>query len=174
MEIVPSDWTIVFKKGERHNYILTKHTTLQNYPRVELSCPVRLLLSLNYSFHWIQTKAHLLWSLMLKFQDPPQHLLQLSSLPHPPTPPPFNPFTAMLAPPSFGKQPIKVPNLKSLKIFPLCMSTWKDFYLKHSIESGFVIGPSNILFAAVYACTFQPGNVTDWGSEGVKMPHYFL
>ena len=38
----------------------------------------------------------------------------------------------------------------------------------YSIESRFVIGPSNILFASVYVCTFQPGNVTDWGSEGVK------
>ena len=32
----------------------------------------------------------------------------------------------------------------------------------------FVIRPSDILFASVYVCTFQPGNVTGWGSEGVK------
>ena len=37
-----------------------------------------------------------------------------------------------------------------------------------STESGFVIGPSNILFAGVYVCTFQPGNFTSCGSEGVK------
>ena len=35
----------------------------------------------------------------------------------------------------------------------------------HSIESRFVIGPSNILFVGVYV----PGNLTGWGSEGVKM-----
>ena len=30
------------------------------------------------------------------------------------------------------------------------------------------IGPSAILFAGVYVCTFQPGNFTSWISEGVK------
>ena len=35
----------------------------------------------------------------------------------------------------------------------------------HSIESRFVIGPSNILFAGVYV----PGNCTGCGGEGVKM-----
>ena len=40
----------------------------------------------------------------------------------------------------------------------------------HSVKSRFVIGPSNILFAGVYIymCTFQPGNRTGWGSEGVN------
>ena len=38
----------------------------------------------------------------------------------------------------------------------------------HSTESRPVIGPSNILFAGVYVCTFQPGNITGWGSEGVN------
>ena len=38
----------------------------------------------------------------------------------------------------------------------------------HSIESRFVIGPSNILFGGVYVCTFSPGNFTGWGSEGVN------
>ena len=38
----------------------------------------------------------------------------------------------------------------------------------HSSESRLVIGPSNILFAGVYVCTFQPGNFTGWGSQGVK------
>ena len=40
----------------------------------------------------------------------------------------------------------------------------------HSIQSRFVIGPWNILFAGVYVIyvyTFQPGNFTGWGSEGV-------
>ena len=38
----------------------------------------------------------------------------------------------------------------------------------HSVESRFVMGPSNILFAGVYVCTFQPGNFTGCGSEGVN------
>ena len=37
-----------------------------------------------------------------------------------------------------------------------------------SIESRFGIGPSNILFGVVYVCTFQPGNFTGCGSEGVN------
>ena len=38
----------------------------------------------------------------------------------------------------------------------------------HSIEAKFVIGPSDILFAGVYLCTFQPEYFTAWDSEGVK------
>ena len=38
----------------------------------------------------------------------------------------------------------------------------------HSIESRFVIGPSDILFDGVYGCTFQPRNFTGWDSEGVN------
>ena len=38
----------------------------------------------------------------------------------------------------------------------------------HSIENRFVTGPSDILSAGVYVFTFQPGNLTSWGSEGVK------
>ena len=45
----------------------------------------------------------------------------------------------------------------------------KGFSIKtDSIESRFVIGPSNMQFEGVYACPFQPGNVTGCGSEGVK------
>ena len=29
-------------------------------------------------------------------------------------------------------------------------------------------GPSDILFVGLYVCTFQPGNFTGWGSEGVN------
>ena len=36
------------------------------------------------------------------------------------------------------------------------------------IESRFVIGHSNIQSGGVYVCTFQPGNFTGCGSEGVK------
>ena len=38
----------------------------------------------------------------------------------------------------------------------------------HSIKSRFVTGPSNTLFAGVYVCTFQPGNVTGCGSVGLS------
>ena len=41
----------------------------------------------------------------------------------------------------------------------------------HSIESRFVIEPSDILFAGVYVGTFQPGDFTGWGSEGVKFQY---
>ena len=39
----------------------------------------------------------------------------------------------------------------------------------NSIESRLVIGRSNILFAVVSVYTFQPGNFTDWGSDGVNV-----
>ena len=39
----------------------------------------------------------------------------------------------------------------------------------HSTESRFVIGPSNILFAGVYVCTFDTGPFTGWSSEGVTV-----
>ena len=42
----------------------------------------------------------------------------------------------------------------------------------HSTEGRFVIGPSNILFGGVYVCTFQPRNITGWGSEGVNSKRY--
>ena len=38
----------------------------------------------------------------------------------------------------------------------------------HSTESRFVIGWDSILFAGMSLCTFQPGHLTGWGSEGVK------
>ena len=39
----------------------------------------------------------------------------------------------------------------------------------HNIDSRFVTGSSNILFVDVYLNTFQPGNVTSWGTEGVNV-----
>ena len=36
------------------------------------------------------------------------------------------------------------------------------------MESRLVTGPSDILFAGMYVYTFQPGNFTGCGSEGVK------
>ena len=38
-----------------------------------------------------------------------------------------------------------------------------------SIESQFVIGPSNTLIAGVSLCTFKPGNFTRRGSDGVNV-----
>ena len=68
------------------------------------------------------------------------------------------------------KRPTKVPNLKSLRsFFPLHMITWKDVYENSKYWSRFLIIPSNILFTSVYMCTFQPGNFTGWGSEGVNV-----
>ena len=32
----------------------------------------------------------------------------------------------------------------------------------HNTESRFLIGLSDILFAGVYVCTFQPGHFTGW------------
>ena len=55
-----------------------------------------------------------------------------------------------------------------LKITPRPPMKWaheRTFIKMHSTESGFVIGPSNILFARVCVSTFQPGNFTRWGSE---------
>ena len=82
----------------------------------------------------------------------------------------FNLFTAMLANVSLGKQPIKVPNLKSLNLMPHFAWAPNSTSIKtNSIKSRFVTGPSNILFASLHVSTFQPGNFTGWGSEGVKM-----
>ena len=84
----------------------------------------------------------------------------------------LNPFTAKLAAPSLGKQLTKVPNLKSFRFFflsPFASAHEMISVKMHTIKSRFVIGPSNILFASLYVCTFKPGNFTGWGSEGVKV-----
>ena len=81
----------------------------------------------------------------------------------------FNPFTAMLAASSLGKRPIKVLNLKSLRLFsPFASARERTSIKMHNIEGRFVIGSSNILFACVYVCTFQARNCAGRGSEGVK------
>ena len=78
----------------------------------------------------------------------------------------------MLAAPSPRKQPIKVPNLKPLRLF--CPFDWAHERVSikmHSIKSRFVIGPSNVLFVGMYMSTFQPGNFTGCGSKGVKIKY---
>ena len=69
----------------------------------------------------------------------------------------FNPFTAVLAAQSL---PIEVPSLKTLRLFPLFAWAREMTSNKmHSIGSRAVIGPSNMLFASLYVCTFQPGKI---------------
>ena len=63
-----------------------------------------------------------------------------------------------------------MPNVKSLRwLFPTWQEHVKGDIKIYSIESRFVTGPSNILSAGVYVCTFPPGNFTGWGSEGVNV-----
>ena len=71
----------------------------------------------------------------------------------------FNPFTAVLAAPSLGKSPVKVPNFKTKPLNPFCpllMGTCRErISIKmDNIESRFIIGPSDILFGGVNVCTF--------------------
>ena len=82
----------------------------------------------------------------------------------------FNPFTAMLAVPSFWKQP----HTKSAKFeIPLRMSTWKVFPLKWIVLKVDLLSDLQIYcFVGVYVCTFQPGNFTGRDSEGVKVVHF--
>jgi len=80
-----------------------------------------------------------------------------------------NPFTAVLATLSLKKWPIEVPNFKWLQLFTLFNWAHERTSRKmHSIESRFVRGPSNMLFAGMSLSTLQPGNFTSWGSEGVN------
>ena len=77
----------------------------------------------------------------------------------------INPLTAVPAAPSLEKRPTEALNLKSLRLFPIFAGALEKTSTKmHSIESKVVTGPSNMLFAGVYVCTFQPGNFTNWGS----------
>ena len=65
--------------------------------------------------------------------------------------------------------------LKIIRFFSLFACARERTSTKtHSIESRlmFVESPSDILFAGEYVCTFQPGNLTSWGSEGVNGDTY--
>ena len=87
----------------------------------------------------------------------------------------INPFTAMVAALSLRKRPIKIPNLKSARcFFPYAWARERISIKVHSIESRFVTGPSDILFACMYVCTFQPGNFTSWGIERGKLYSFRL
>ena len=56
----------------------------------------------------------------------------------------INPFTAMLAAPSLGKRPMKVPDLKPLRIFSSVVWAHERTSIQmHSIERRFVTGPSD-------------------------------
>ena len=75
----------------------------------------------------------------------------------------------MLSALSLWKRPINAPGLKSLKpFFPLAWARESTSIKVNSMDSRLVTGPSNILFAGVHVCTFQPGKFTGWGSERVK------
>ena len=85
----------------------------------------------------------------------------------------INPFTAMLVAPSLGERPTnKTKSAKSdtIKAFsPSSNEHVKRFVSKCTVlKVRFVTGPSNVLLAGVYVYTFQPGNFTGWGSEGIK------
>ena len=50
------------------------------------------------------------------------------------------------------------------------MSMWRDFCQNAQYwKLIFVVGRSDILFAGMYVCTFQPENFTGWGSERVNI-----
>ena len=68
----------------------------------------------------------------------------------------MNPFTASLAVPSLGKPPIKMPDSKLLgRYAPFTGARERTSIEMHSVESTFVTGPSDILFAGVQVCTFD-------------------
>ena len=55
-------------------------------------------------------------------------------------------------------------------LFPFfALACERIFIETHNIENKLVIGPENIPFEGVRDCTFQPGNCTGWGSEGVNV-----
>ena len=49
---------------------------------------------------------------------------------------------------------------------PFACAGEKVFIKTYCIESRLVTGPSNVLFAGVYVCTFQPRTFTGLGNEG--------
>ena len=68
------------------------------------------------------------------------------------------------------KTPTKSAKFETIKAFlPPSHKHVKGFLSKCTVlKVRFVVGSSNMLFAGVYVCTFQPGNFTGWESEGVK------
>ena len=77
----------------------------------------------------------------------------------------INLFTVEHAGPSLGKWIIKVPNLFHYGFSPLASEYVTGFLSKCTVLK---VGPSNILFPIMYACTFLPKYFTGWGSERVK------
>ena len=55
----------------------------------------------------------------------------------------------------------------SLFVFFFALACERTFIKAHSIESRCTIGPENVLFVGT-PCIFQRGNLTGWGSEGLK------
>ena len=79
----------------------------------------------------------------------------------------FNLFAAMLATQKTTNKSTKFETIK-FYFFP-SHEHLEGFLSKHSVENRFVTEPSDILSGGVYVCTFQPGNFTGWGSEGVDV-----
>ena len=76
----------------------------------------------------------------------------------------------MFAITSLRKWPIKMPNIKSLRLFPPSLEHVKVLLSKCTVlKIRFVIESSNTLFAGVYVCIFQPRNFTGWSNEGVNV-----
>ena len=76
----------------------------------------------------------------------------------------------MFAAPPLGKRPpTKVAKLEIIKTFSPSYKHVKGILSKRTMmKVDLLKGPSSILFAGVHVSTFQPGNFTGWGSEGVK------
>ena len=76
----------------------------------------------------------------------------------------INHFSAMM---SLEKRAMKVQNLKPFSPFVFCfaLACERMFIKTHSTESRCVIGPENM---QARPCSFQQGNFTGSGSEGVN------
>ena len=82
------------------------------------------------------------------------------------------PFTAMLAALSLGKRPMKVPNLKSFRLFfPPLREHLKGLLLKRTVLKPNLLQDHQIYRLRACMCAlFSPEIFTGLGSEGVKSP----
>ena len=70
----------------------------------------------------------------------------------------FNPFTAELAAPSFGKPPTKLPNWKSLRLFPPSHELVKRFLSKCTALKADLLQDRQICSLQAFKCAlFSPG-----------------
>ena len=78
----------------------------------------------------------------------------------------------MLAASLLEKRSIEAPNLKSLRLFHL-FEYERTSTKMHNPKSRFVIGPSNMLFAGVYVCTFHPENLQSGAVKGLIITYNY-